>query len=86
MALLEDPNTCAICEKPVSGCVHGVPIYFCRADYTEWEADILADKPWIHELARMERIRRRRRNRLLAHGELPVFVNTYDIALLRDEG
>ena len=86
MALLEEPNVCAIDETPVSGSVHGVPIYYCRKCYQDWEKEILADEPWVREMTRLERIRRRRRNRLLAHGELPVFVSTYDVALLRDEG
>ncbi len=85
MALLEETNSCAICERPVSGNVSGVPIYLCRTCYAQWEKEVLADSPWVRELVRLERVRRRRRNRLLAHGGLPVFVSAYDVALLGGE-
>lgn len=82
MALLEEPNSCSLCEKPVNGSSNGVPLYFCQTCFNEWKEDILADEPWVREMVRWERIRRKRRNRMLHSGTLPVIVSTFDVALL----
>lgn len=65
MALLEDTNCCAICERESRRVVGGVPAYFCVACYKEHTADILQDAPWVHQLINDEKQRRKRRNRII---------------------
>jgi hypothetical protein len=77
VALLEQPNSCAICERPVQGYVKHVPVYFCPSCFEEHKASILLLLPWVKMLLNEEKARRKRRNRLLNSVGLPTIVYTY---------
>lgn len=68
MALLESVNVCAICEAEVRLRFGGIPSQFCTECFTSYRDDILAGAAWIKFLRNIERQRRKRRNRHLAHG------------------
>nr|MDQ2996965.1 hypothetical protein [Chloroflexota bacterium] len=70
-------NVCAVCEKPVSGFVKMVPVYFCPHCFEEYKTIILTPVAWIADMLRVEKARRKRRNRLLYSVGLPIMVNTY---------
>ncbi len=76
MALLEDTNCCALCEAPVSGHVGGVPVYFCPECWEANKDGIMAAVVWIAGMLRLEKARRKRRNRLMKSVGLPRFQNT----------
>jgi hypothetical protein len=82
MALLEEPNVCAVCGRPVSGYTDGVPVYLCPSCFKLWSAEFMQRTAWITFLYNDERNRRKRRNRLLAGTGLPTFQNTYQGAPL----
>lgn len=77
MALLEEPNVCAICERPVSGYVDGVPVYFCPHCFTTYKEEILAMAAWVKWLRLSESARRKRRNGVLKTVGLPQFTDMY---------
>jgi hypothetical protein len=77
MALLEEPNVCALCGRPVSGYVDGVPVYLCPHCYKVWGPEFVTKVAWAVFLLNEEKARRKRRNRVLAKGGLPTFQHTY---------
>lgn len=77
MALLEEPNCCAICEHPVSGHAGLVPVYFCVTCFGRYKEAILTRAPWVLWLLANEKARRKRRNRLIKTTGLPVKTNQY---------
>jgi hypothetical protein len=69
VALLEDGNTCCICdEKSINRSIGGVPAYYCASCFEAHKSDILGSRPWVKMLMNAERQRRKRRNRLLTGG------------------
>jgi hypothetical protein len=69
VALLEDGNTCCICdERKVHRCIGSVPAYYCAHCFEIHKSDILGRAPWVKMLLNGERQRRKRRNRLLTAG------------------
>lgn len=74
MALLEDLNCCALCDKPVVGYTGGVPRYYCNDCFETYNEDILANALWVVMMLRLEKARRKRRNRVIGHNALPKFV------------
>lgn len=80
-ALLEDPNACAICSHVVSGKVGGeqqnVPVYFCPECFETYKNAILSRDEWVMVLLRMEKARRKKRNRILNSVGLPVMRSLY---------
>jgi hypothetical protein len=75
MALLEDQNVCCICDAAVVGYAGGVPRYFCHGCYETYKGDILESIGWVMSMLKVEKARRKRRNRALHHGALPVLVS-----------
>lgn len=77
MALLEETNRCALCEREIGGGGGSfVPIYFCAKCYSRWRTEYLARESWVRFLENIEKQRRKRRNRLLKSVGLPYTVNT----------
>lgn len=73
MAFLEDPNCCSICDNPCGNGIlpGGIPMYFCRKCFHEWEQDIISGADWVLGMLRIEKARRKRRNRQLHAGGFP---------------
>ncbi|HMO58363.1 MAG TPA: hypothetical protein PKC19_13445 [Roseiflexaceae bacterium] len=82
MALLEEVNVCALCQRPVRGYVEGVPVYFCPRCFGDNRDAIIFRAAWAVFLLNDEKARRKRRNRLLSGPGLPTFTNSYQGAVL----
>lgn len=79
MTLLEEPNHCALCPRPVGGGSGGkghIPVYLCAKCYSQWQMEYLAREAWLVYLENAEKQRRKRRNRLIKSVGLPHFTNT----------